>query len=712
MLQEEKGYKSKEIKKMRTPGGSKGPKSSNLLVQGLKRRVTLLQKENKTLKEALDALKKSLKMTNAQELNEEIKVYKDECARLRSLVDKGEEKSEEKKGKNKLSEKQNKLIDELKAENKELDKKLQKALKDASSQKSEVDEKKNSLEVANKQLTKEVQSLKEQIESVKKADNAKKEELQKLKDKIVKQEDYEKKIKILEKELAEHKKAPPKEQPKEEQKKVEKMVDAISKEEIKIPSTQLRLNLILAGIEPKDIRKVILKGLGNDKKMSIHDLSNSLTSTPASLKHEDALKVARYLIEPRTKQVVLNELLDKTVSTIEEGFIGLIGKYRLDCKNNPEVVQESLLKKINEKLEPFADQLQNSANDNGNITLEKLEKIFKDMKFDLTQEEYDYIVLIMYKENKDLQKMCYETFVQHLSELLNKLLENAEEEGESRGTPSNEKDKSPIKEPQMDTKKGEEKSSAQKSDDEMENSPEEEIISLVQNCLTEIAKKIIEKQVDPEKLFKDKVYKKRIDGEEMELISPENFIKAIKNIGVGELGPVEKTCLTKMLAASEKEPGLKVAEIIKILKDHCAGGNEDNEEGDMNLEDLDKVSLVLLLALSEYLTNTNTTLNKVFENVIYKQPVQIDDQELEIEIINSHDFFEAINNIGIETEESQHENLKMYLCIDPNYIDKCSVDKLRMVMNEFKTNEELQEQAKEYYQEFVEEDENQMYNCL
>lgn len=704
ILQEEKGHKSKEVKKVRTPGGSKGPKTSNLLVQGLKKRIALLQKENKTLKEALDALRKSIKMTNAQELNEDIKAYKDECERLRGLVDKGGDKSEEKKGKNKSTEKQSKLIDELKAENKELNKKLQKVLKDASSQKSETDEKKNSLETANKQLTREVQNLKEQIENEKKVDNAKKEEIQKLKDKAAKQEeDYEKRIKALEKELAERKRAP---SPKEDQKKVEKMIDTITKEELKIPATQLKLNLILADIEPKGIRKALLKGLSDDKKMSIRDLSDSLKAMPGKLEQEDAVKMARYLIEPRTKQVPQNEMLDKKVSAIEEGIIKLTGKYTLNCKNNPEVVQETLLKKISEKLELFADQLQNTADDNGNITLEQLEKIFKDMKFDLTQEEYDYIVLIMYEQNKDLQKMHYEAFVQHLSELLNKLLENAGGESEGEGTPTHEK--SPVKELQSDSKKGEEKSPEQKSDEEVKDLSENEILSLVQSCFTKIAEKMAEKQVDLEKLFKDKIYKKRVDGEEVELISPENFMKAIKKIGVEELGAVEKTYLTRMLAASEKEPGLRIADIIQILKDNCTGGNENNEEEEMNLNDLDKVSLVLLLALSEYLTNTNTTLHKVFENVIYKQPVQIEDEELEVELINSHEFFETINNIGIETEESQHENLKMFLCIDPSYVDKCSVDKLKMILEEFKTNQELKEQAKEYYQEFVEEDGDQM----
>ena len=55
------------------------------------------------------------------------------------------------------------------------------------------------------------------------------------------------------------------------------------------------------------------------------------------------------------------------------------------------------------------------------------------------------------------------------------------------------------------------------------------------------------------------------------------------------------------------------------------GNNDENDE--MNIEDLDNMSMVLLLALSEYLNNANETLEKAFENVVYKQPVQIDDED-------------------------------------------------------------------------------------
>ena len=63
------------------------------------------------------------------------------------------------------------------------------------------------------------------------------------------------------------------------------------------------------------------------------------------------------------------------------------------------------------------------------------------------------------------------------------------------------------------------------------------------------------KGVSIESIFKDSVYKKVIDDEEVELISPTNFIKSIKKIGVREFKPLEKAYLNKMLAANESEEG-------------------------------------------------------------------------------------------------------------------------------------------------------------
>ena len=719
--------KNKEIKKLiqqiNTPlyNTSKTLKKPGL-VQGLKKRIIAMQKENRTLKEGLTSLKKSLKMTATQELNAEIKVYSDECTRLRSMIEnnlqgKDYSPSEDTEKVGKKIKEQNGFIEKLKNENKELNKQLENAAKEIEKWKNKSQEK-NKSETTNSNLNKEIKKLKDQIETMKKSDRSKEleEELKKVKANSVQQEKkYEERIKELETKLSELKKSKVglKEFENEEKKTV--IVKLIDEDNAKKIATTLKLNLIISNM---DIKNGLFKNNSGDHKISIKELCVIFEKNPSSLKSEDAFKLARYLIESRIgTEVNYNELADKKISNVIDTIKKLTGDFSLEYNKEPEELQISLLNKLGDKIEKFAELIQNTTDDNEIIMLKDLEKICQNMKLELSQDEFDYLVLAMYKFSKDINKLNCTTLVEHLEELLNKYLDE---------NSVSEQAKSEIKKDMTDSEKGsskkspddkfdsDKKSSEKKpeEEDEIENLSEEEILGLVQKCFTEIAEKMAAKGLTPESLFKEGVYTKEIDGEKIKLIPPKEFTKAIRKIGVREFKPLEQAYLDKMLAANESEEGFRLNDLLQILKDYenDEGGNhpdnnseKDEESKDLNIDELDKISMVLLLALSEYSTNSKNTLEELFENVLYKQPVQIDDEELEIDILNSSGFFKTINDLGIETEENQHDNLKNFLCIDQSYPDKFSLDKLKMAIEEFKTNDKLRERVNQYYREFVDE---------
>ena len=177
----------------------------------------------------------------------------------------------------------------------------------------------------------------------------------------------------------------------------------------------------------------------------------------------------------------------------------------------------------------------------------------------------------------------------------------------------------------------------------------------------------------------------------------------MEKLGLNKFDPMEEKCMIKVLAIDDEEKNFRIGDLAQILEDYI---KQDNDTEEMKLEDLDKVSMVLLLALAEFISNENITLSKLFGSNIYKQPVQIDENEYQLDIINSDKFFEVLNNIGIETNETEHENLKLFLAIDPSYIDKFSLDKLKSTIEEFTKNEEIRGKAKEYYKELI--DSNQV----
>ena len=74
----------------------------------------------------------------------------------------------------------------------------------------------------------------------------------------------------------------------------------------------------------------------------------------------------------------------------------------------------------------------------------------------------------------------------------------------------------------------------------------------------------------------------------------------------------------------------------------------------MDYNKLDQISMVLMLALAEYLVKTSTPMYTLFESVMYK------DKNSDLDLIKAKDFFSVMNNIGIQTEGEQHENLKEF----------------------------------------------------
>ena len=662
-------------------------------VINLKRQVFDLQNENKAIREGLESLKQSLKVTTREELSIEIQAYSQECAKLRNALEEivndkpyaaSSDAPEEIR-------KQDNMIEKLKVENKNLAEQLKTVKSELDKLKSKDTKFTSSNDPTAKEQEKEIQILRGHLEDLKKSSGVKGkvEELQKEKIELAKKgAEYEEMIRDLSMQIIQEKRAKKnelrEESPEEEKKEVLKLVDKDVAHEI---TTALRLNMILSNIEFKSLKKVLFKNCEEDDKVSIYELEKIFKRNPCSLKADLAVKLARYLIEPKKKkEIEYDPLLEEKVSTIFGNLALIMGTYTLKHNSKPEVIQESLLGKLNEKVEDFAEILQNSADSKGYILLGELEKVCKEMGLGLSNDELDYLLLTMYKKSKSIDKLQCENLLKHLEDLINNLVEKQEGlELEDHIDKSKEKSarEESIKEKEQQV-------------DEAEGMSEEELLPVIQKCFAELSKAMKAKGLSIASLFKEEIYTRKIKGEEIELVSFDNFIKAPKKLGIPTFTPIERSSMEKVLSLVGPEKGLQVSDLVQILE-----GSESMER-EMGIEDLDKVSMVLLLALSDYITDGKTSIDQVFEHVIYKQPVEIDNEELEIEIMDSSKFFDVINKIGIETEESQHDNLKAFLCIDPEHIDKLSLEKLRSVVNEFKENKDLRSVVKEYYKQLIE----------
>ena len=152
----------------------------------------------------------------------------------------------------------------------------------------------------------------------------------------------------------------------------------------------------------------------------------------------------------------------------------------------------------------------------------------------------------------------------------------------------------------------EEEAKNTENDTEYLSIDEDQMILIAQKCFNAIAQKLAQKGITIQELYKDKVIKKTFEGEDLELLSQLDFINGIQSLELEGMQPLQYACLIQILAINDEEKHVKIGDLMQILSDY--GVNNKEEEKNENLgieqkkepifEELDKVSMVLLLALN------------------------------------------------------------------------------------------------------------------
>ncbi len=276
------------------------------------------------------------------------------------------------------------------------------------------------------------------------------------------------------------------------------------------------------------------------------------------------------------------------------------------------------------------------------------------------------------------------------------------------------------------------------------------MIEIAQRCFSAIAERMLQKGINAHSLYKGSIKRQKVGADQAEVLSAEDFISGVRSLGIEELRAVEYACLIKVLSVNEEEKFIKLADLVLILDDYgikdedvegaeaqpepesepqtqqqpadeeeeqpkpkpkqkqktgsTAKGEEKKAPQTMDMSKLDEISMVLLLALTEYLIKANIPLYDLFGDTIYQQLVKTRTKQKNVEVINSRDFFEVLHRIGIQTEESEHENLKDFLCLDTHHKEKLSIKKLKKAIEEFAFNEELRKRAHQCYEALMAEE--------
>jgi len=235
---------------------------------------------------------------------------------------------------------------------------------------------------------------------------------------------------------------------------------------------------------------------------------------------------------------------------------------------------------------------------------------------------------------------------------------------------------------------------------ELEHMTEDDVMLVLQKLFARINDRIITSSKSIREVFSRIIYTTIMDKEEIEIVNTEAFLELCEDELDVKIEPIERLCFTDMISIGETEKVVKLKDIEYIMR----GFELEDEEYKLDFDELDNISMVLMFTLAEYIVSAKIVFYKLFADCIYQQDVEIDGHDIKIDLINSRDFFNILNKIGITIQDGEHKNLKEFLCIDPEYPGKLVVKKLKKAIEEFATNEELRNKAYKHYKELDNED--------
>ena len=207
-------------------------------------------------------------------------------------------------------------------------------------------------------------------------------------------------------------------------------------------------------------------------------------------------------------------------------------------------------------------------------------------------------------------------------------------------------------------------------------------------------------------LFFSDVKKIKLDGKNIKVIKMDYFIEKVKSLMY--LTEARKESLMKSLAFTEHEDFVKLRELADFFKIHNIGTklyDESIEEIPLNYEELDDMSMMLMLALTKHIDKNDISIYQLFKGFIR----DIDCNENIIEVINTKDFFNIMNKIEIMNNSEPYGNLEKFLKLNENS-DELDFDKIKKLLQIIDNDDELKETIQKKYKDLIIENEPEENN--
>jgi hypothetical protein len=163
--------------------------------------------------------------------------------------------------------------------------------------------------------------------------------------------------------------------------------------------------------------------------MSVHELSRILSRKPSSLKQENAIKLAAYLVSAASDSLDgIHDLREATLTSITDKLVEVVGEVKIMSEDIEAKTKESISKKVQKRMKEITSAIREAEVESGSINQEGIDKMNQKAALRLTEDEQEYLILVLYKKSKNLKKLPSAELIKLLTDLAKNKAEDIEEE--------------------------------------------------------------------------------------------------------------------------------------------------------------------------------------------------------------------------------------------------------------------------------------------
>jgi len=219
----------------------------------------------------------------------------------------------------------------------------------------------------------------------------------------------------------------------------------------------------------------------------------------------------------------------------------------------------------------------------------------------------------------------------------------------------------PTKDQEFDHYKIEKIDHKKKNEDD--NLNEQQMIDIAEQALARISQEMLRKNITLTELFKDSIQNINYNGQRIDVVDSEDFVKCLKILNISDFKDVEIKCLLRVLSKQHLDKSIQISDLKEILENfgvkefdsqtqqfESNDGISENEDmkrrkkKTLNYDALSKQSLNILANFTDFLLDTDTSVYEFFDGFIYNQVVRTKNKQSTVEIMQANEFFNKIKN--------------------------------------------------------------------